>query len=274
MWNNFSKFILSNRIIILFAFFVLTLFMAWKASFVRLSFTGSKILPLTDSAFIKYNEFKSRFGEDGNMMVLGVSSPDLLKKEQFNDWKVLAEEIHKLQGIKQVLSVGNLYDLQKDTIDQKFVIKQISADMVRTDAEMDSIKQHIYRLPFYEGLIYNKETHATLMAINFDHKILNTPKRGPIIKSILEKAEAFEKKHNIKVHISGLPYIRTAVSQLVSKEFVLFLGLSILVAAVILFIFFRRIYPVLFPVLLVIVGVIWSLATLVMFGYEITISPD
>lgn len=244
--------------------------MAWKASFVRLSFTGSKILPLTDSAFIKYNEFKSRFGEDGNMMVLGVSSPDLLKKEQFNDWKALAEEIHKLQGIKQVLSIGNLFDLQKDTTNQKFVIKQISANAVSTDAEMDSIKQHIYRLPFYEGLIYNKETHATLMAVNFDHKILNTPKRGPVIKSILEKAAAFEKKHNIKVHISGLPYIRTAVSQLVSKEFVLFLGLSILVAAIILFIFFRRIYPVLFPILLVIVGVIWSLATLVMFGYEIT----
>ena len=270
MWNNFSKFILSNRIIILLVFFVLTLFMAWKASFVRLSFTGSKILPLTDSAFIKYNEFKSRFGEDGNMMVLGVSSPDLLKKEQFNDWKALAEEIHKLQGIKQVLSIGNLFDLQKDTTNQKFVIKQISANAVSTDAEMESIKQHIYRLPFYEGLIYNKETHATLMAVNFDHKILNTPKRGPVIKSILEKAAAFEKKHNIKVHISGLPYIRTAVSQLVSKEFVLFLGLSILVAAIILFIFFRRIYPVLFPILLVIIGVIWSLATLVMFGYEIT----
>ncbi len=270
MWNNFSKFILSNRIIILLVFFVLTLFMAWKASFVRLSFTGSKILPLTDSAFIKYNEFKSRFGEDGNMMVLGVSSPDLLKKEQFNDWKALAEEIHKLQGIKQVLSIGNLFDLQKDTTNQKFVIKQISANAVSTDAEMDSIKQHIYRLPFYEGLIYNKETHATLMAVNFDHKILNTPKRGPVIKSILEKAAAFEKKHNIKVHISGLPYIRTAVSQLVSKEFVLFLVLSILVAAIILFIFFRRIYPVLFPILLVIIGVIWSLATLVMFGYEIT----
>lgn len=270
MWNNFSKFILSNRIIILVVFFVLTLFMAWKASFVRLSFTGSKILPLTDSAFIRYNEFKSRFGEDGNMMVLGVSSPELLEKEQFNDWKALAEEIHKLQGIKQVLSIGNLYDLQKDTVNQKFVIRQISTGSVKTDAEMDSIKQHIYRLPFYEGLIYNKETHATLMAINFDHKILNTPKRGPVIKTILEKAEAFEKKHNIKVHISGLPYIRTAVSQLVSKEFVLFLGLSILVAAVILFIFFRRIYPVLFPILLVVVGVIWSLATLVMFGYEIT----
>ena len=271
MWNNFSKFILSNRIAILVVFFLFTVFMAWKASYVKLSFMGSKILPLTDSAFIKYNNFKSQFGEDGNMMVLGVSSPDLLKKEQFNEWKALAAEIQKVEGIKQVLSIGNLYDLQKDTSNQRFVLKQLSAKTVLSDTEMDSIKQRIYELPFYEGLLYNKESHATLMAINIDTKILNTKKRAPIIQSILDKADAFSKRNKLEVHYSGLPFIRTAVSRLVSKEFVLFLGLSILVAAVILFLFFRRLYPVIFPILLVIVGVIWSLATLVMFGYEITI---
>ena len=270
MWNNFSKFILSNRIAILVVFFVITLFMAWKASFVRLSYTGSKILPLTDSAFIKYNQFKSLFGEDGNTMVLGLSSPKLMKKELFNDWSALAAEIQKTNGIKQVLSIGNLYDLEKDTVNQRFILKQLSGQRIKTDAGMDSIRLRIYELPFYDGLLYNMESNATLMAINFDHKILNTPKRAPVIKSILDKADAFSKKHQVEVHYSGLPFIRTAISQLVSREFVLFLGLSILVAAVILFIFFRRLYPVLFPILLVIVGVIWSLATLVMFGYEIT----
>lgn len=271
MWNNFSKIILSNRIAILVVFFLFTVFMAWKASYVKLSFMGSKILPLTDSAFIKYNNFKSQFGEDGNIMVLGVSSPDLLKKDQFNEWKALAADIQKLEGIKQVLSIGNLYDLQKDTSNQRFVLKQLSGTTVLSDTEMDSIKQRIYELPFYEGLLYNKESHATLMAINIDTKILNTKKRAPIIQSILDKADAFSKRNKLEVHYSGLPFIRTAVMRLVSKEFVLFLGLSILVAAVILFIFFRRLYPVIFPILLVIVGVIWSLATLVMFGYEITI---
>jgi predicted RND superfamily exporter protein len=245
--------------------------MAWKASFVKLSYTGSKILPQSDSAFISYNNFKSKFGEDGNMMVLGISSPKLMSKELFNDWSELAAELQKLEGIKQVLSVGNLYDLQKDTTNQRFVLKQINEGTVLRDSRMDSIKNRIYELPFYEGLIFNKESNATLMAINFDHKILNTPKRKPIIKTILEKADALGKKHNVEVHYSGLPFIRTAVSQLVSREFVLFLGLSILVSAIILFLFFRKLYPVLFPIILVIVGVIWSMATLVMFGYEITI---
>jgi predicted RND superfamily exporter protein len=270
MWNNFSRFILSNRIAILVFFFVLTAFMAWKASFVKLSYTGSKILPLTDSAFIKYNNFKSRFGEDGNMMVLGIGATGFLNKEQFNDWKQLAEEVEVMDGIKQVLSIGNLYNLSKDTANQRFVLEKLSPEPVSSNAEMDSLQEKIHSLPFYEGLLYNTETHATLMAINFDHQILNTSRRGPIIKSILEKADAFSQKHRIDVHYSGLPYIRTATSQLVSREFVLFLGLSIVVAAIILYIFFRRLYPVVFPIILVIAGVIWSLGTLVLFNYEIT----
>ena len=245
--------------------------MAWKASYVKLSYTGSKILPQTDSAFIKYNEFKSMFGEDGNMMVLGVSDPKMLDKEAFNDWSQLARELEAIEGIKQVLSVGNLYSLDKDTTNQRFVLNPLSTTAVATDAEMDSLKQRIYNIPFYEGLLYNKEKHATLMAINFQHEILNTSKRGPIIKTIERKAKAFSKKHNIDVRFSGLPFIRTATSQLVSNEFILFLGLSILVAAIILFFFFRKLYPVLFPILLVIAGVIWSVGTLVLFGYEITI---
>ena len=244
--------------------------MAWKASSVKLSYTGSKILPQTDSAFIQYNHFKSQFGEDGNMMVLGISSSKLMSKELFSDWGMLAKELQAIEGIKQVLSVSNLYDLQKDTTNKRFVLKQLNELPVLRDTEMDSIKNRINDLPFYQGLLYNKKSQATLMAINIEHKILNTPKRGPIIKTIQKKADDFSKKHNIEVHYSGLPFIRTAVSNLVSREFVLFLGLSILVSAIILFIFFRRLYPVLFPIILVIVGVIWSLATLVMFGYEIT----
>lgn len=245
--------------------------MAWKASFVKLSYTGSKILPKTDSAFIQYNHFKSQFGEDGNMMVIGISSANLMSKELFSDWGILANELQAIEGINQVLSVANLFDLQKDTTNKRFVLKQLHEGPVLSDTEMDSIKTRINELPFYQGLIYNKESQATLMAINFDHKILNTPQRGPIIKTIQKKTDAFSKKHNIEVHYSGLPFIRTAVSQLVSREFVLFLGLSILISAIILFIFFRKLYPVLFPIILVIIGVIWSLATLVMFGYEITI---
>jgi predicted RND superfamily exporter protein len=270
MWINLSRFILKNRIAIILFFVVGTIFMAWQAKNVKLSYTGSKILPLTDSAFIKYNAFKKQFGEDGSIMVIGIQSPEIFKKEIYNQWSQLTNDIQKLSGIKQVLSTGRIFNLEKDSINQKFVLKPIPNGIIKTDAQMDSIKNTLYNNKFFEGLVYNKE-NATLMAITFDTKILNTAARNPILKQIEEKAKNFEKQTKVKVHISGLPYIRTAVSKLVSNEFVLFLGLSILVSAIILLLFFKKFYAVFFPILVVIMGVIWSIGTLVIFGYELTI---
>jgi len=270
MWVKLSRFILQNRIAIIVFFLLGTVFMAYQAKNVKLSYAGSKILPVTDSAFIKYNAFKKQFGEDGSIMVIGIQSSDIFKKETYNQWVQLSNDIQKLKGIKQVLSTGRIFQLDKDTVNQKFVLKPIPGEKISSDAQMDSIKNALYNTPFFEGLVFNKQ-NATLMAITFDTKILNTAARNPILKEIENKAKAFEKASQIKVHISGLPYIRTAVSKLVSNEFVLFLGLSILVSALILLFFFRKFYAVFFPILVVIMGVIWSIGTLVLFGFELTI---
>lgn len=271
MWEKLSKLVLSNRLTVFFIFLAISIFMGWQASKVQLSFAGSKVLPLTDSAFNVYNEFKSRFGEDGSILVLGVQSPKMNEFQTFNDWKKLTEDINKLHGIQQTLSIGNLFKLGKDTVNQKFVLTPLSKEPLKSQAEMAGFKEKLYNQSFYDGLIFNSKNQASLMAITFDRKVLNSKERIPVINSIVAKSQEFSKKHNIELHYSGLPYIRTVISKKVSNEFALFLGLSILVAALILLIFFRSVYAVIFPIIVVVVGVVWSLGILVLFKYDITL---
>jgi predicted RND superfamily exporter protein len=109
------------------------------------------------------------------------------------------------------------------------------------------------------------------MAITFDGKILNTPARAPILNKILAEGKQFEQTHNIRVHYSGLPLIRTKAGDLIAHEFILFLLLSLGITALILLLVFRSAYAVIFPVLVVLLGVTWSLGILVLMHYEITI---
>ena len=271
MWEKLSKFVLTNRLTVLFIFLAISIFMGWQASKVQLSFSGSKVLPLTDSAFNVYNEFKSRFGEDGSILVLGVQSPKMDDFQTLNDWRKLTEDIKQLHGIQQTLSIGNLFELNKDTINQKFTLNPLLKEPLKSQAEMAGFKAKLYNQSFYDGLIFNSKNQSSLMAITFDRKVLNSKERIPVINSIVEKSQEFSSKHSVDIHYSGLPYIRTVISKKVSNEFALFLGLSILVAALILLIFFRSFYAVLFPVLVVIVGVVWSLGILVLFKYDITL---
>lgn len=245
--------------------------MAFKAKDLKLSYAGSKILPLTDSVYVEYTAFKKKFGEDGSMVVLGIKSPKLFNKDTYNAWRQLSLDIQNIEGITGVLSIGNFFELEKDTLNQKFIAKNLPGKLMASQLEMDSLKQKIIGLPFYDKLLVNTQTNSTLMAISIDQKILNSVARNRVLKAIEDKTVQFEKAQEIEVKRSGLPFIRTATSKLVSNEFALFLGLSILVSALVLLFFFRNFYAIIFPILVVILGVIWSVGTLVLFNYEITI---
>ncbi|GAA3960611.1 efflux RND transporter permease subunit [Mucilaginibacter dorajii] len=270
-WKNTASFILKNRLFVLIGVIALSVFMGYEASKVKITFNGGKVLPVTDSAYIRYNQFKKTFGQDAATMVIGIKSDSLFNKDVFNDWYTIGNSMRQVKGVKAVLSMANVYNLQKDTAKHRFVIKPLVAHVLPTAQAVDSVKQQLANLPFYKGLVLSNDGKSTLMAITFDDKIINTPLRVPIIKEIQKLGSDFETKHNIKVHYSGLPLIRTVVGDLVAHEFSMFLSLSILITALILLIFFRSFFPVVFPVIIVVLGVVFSLGTLVLMHYEMTI---
>ncbi|MDN3581845.1 efflux RND transporter permease subunit [Mucilaginibacter flavus] len=270
-WKNTASFILKNRLFVLIGVIALSVFMGYEASKVKITFNGGKVLPVTDSAYIRYNQFKKTFGQDAATMVIGIKSDSLFNKDVFNDWYTIGNSMRQVKGVKAVLSMANVYNLQKDTAKHRFVLKPLVAHVLPTTQAVDSVKQQLANLPFYKGLVLSNDGKSTLMAITFDDKIINTPLRVPIIKEIQQLGSDFEKKHNIKVHYSGLPLIRTVVGDLVAHEFSMFLSLSILVTALILLAFFRSFFPVIFPIIIVVLGVVFSLGTLVLMHYEMTI---
>jgi uncharacterized protein len=270
-WYNLSKLILKNRKTWLFMVFVTTLFMGFMASKITMSYELARILPKSDENFKIYEDFKQRFGEDGNVMVIAIETDKIYELETFNQWYDLSKKIKSIEGIKNVLSNTNLFGIEKDSVEKKFNFPPLVAKRPTTQAEVDTIKEKINKLPFYRGVIYSKEGHAHLMAVTFDQSRLNSKGRISISREIESVAREFGVKSNIKVHFSGMPFIRTNFISKVSTELIRFLGLAFLVTIGILYIFFRSIRTVLYTSLLVIISVIWSVGYIVLFGYKITI---
>ncbi|MEO8086872.1 MAG: efflux RND transporter permease subunit [Bacteroidota bacterium] len=238
---------------------------------VKLSYETAKILPDDDSTLVTYNNFKKKFGEDGSVMIIGFQSPDLFKLELFNHWYDFSQEIKKVEGIQEVVSTARSYNVVRNDSLQRLDFKPILARRPVSQAELDSVKSIFMNLPFYDGLLFNKETNVTVMAITLDQDKINTKGRIEIVQLVKEMGDQFAAQNNLTLHYSGLPYIRTAVTSKVVSEMKLFLILALIITACILLFFFRSFYPVLFPMLVVMMGVIWSFGTLVLLGYKITI---
>ncbi len=271
MWDYFSRFILRNRILLLIVLGILTAFMVYNAFQVKIVYEFARLLPESDSASVNYANFTKQFGADGNVLVLSVQDEKMNELEHFNDWYQLSEDIKNIKGIEGVLSVARLKNLHRNDSLGKFDFNRLLAHKPGTQQELDSIQAIIQKLPFYEGYIFNKETHATVIAVTFEKKDLDSKNRLAITDTIRLKAEIFAKKYNQQIHYSGLPYIRTTLQRLISSEMILFLILAVAVTALILFLFFKNMLAVIFSLLVVAIGVIWSFGTLALFGYHITI---
>jgi len=271
MWKLFSAVLLRNKLVFTIAVLLGTVFMSYEASRMELSYEFAKILPDNDSTFIGYQNFKKQFGEDGNVMVMGFADKDLFRYEKFRDWYELSKNVKNIQGIKEIMSLPTIFKLVKNDSLEKFEPVPLVQHPITSQKEVDSLKAEILNLPFYEGFVYNKETGATLLLITFKKKDLDSKRRLTIVEEIKTLGDAFAEQHNIEMHYSGMPYIRSQLMTKVSHEMTLFLILAVCVTAIILWMFFRSLTTVLFSLIVVVIGVVWSIGIMELFGYKITV---
>lgn len=271
MWKYIIRHILRNRLGNLIAIVLITAFMGYKATEVHLSYEMAQMLPESDSTSIEYRNFKNTFGQDGAVMFIGMRDPSIFELENFSRWYDLSEDIRHIEGVEEVLSISRCYNLHRNDSLKKLKLLPVLTGKPSTQAEVDSIKNLINSLPFYEGMLYKKETGATIMMITLDAKRLNTKKRVQIIQNIADRADRFTEESGLDTHYSGLPYIRTKMSKMVQDELLLFVLAALLVASLMLLLFFRSMKAVIFPMLIVIISVIWSMGIIGIFGYKITV---
>ncbi len=97
MWEKFASIVLRNRIWCLVATLLFTVWMGYYASKVQLSYEFAKVVPVDDSDYVDYMKFKKQFGEDGNVLVIGVQNEKIYQLEFFNAWYDLSDSIEKIE---------------------------------------------------------------------------------------------------------------------------------------------------------------------------------
>jgi predicted RND superfamily exporter protein len=244
--------------------------MAFHASRVQLSYDFTRTIPTDNPKFQEYQEFRKRFGDDGNLLFVAVQTDKLFQADVFSDYVALTEQLKKVPGVDNVLGFSSAVNLVRDSATQKFRPLPIFSPPF-TQARIDSGKAVLLGLPFYRGLLYNPETNAWVTLVRVNKEVMNSKKRIETVGDITQKIDSFGVRHNMPMHYSGLPLIRTRMAVKVARETTWFLLGSVLILSIILFLFFRSISTVLMSLAVVVIGVVFSLGTMDLFGYKITL---
>ncbi len=268
-WRLVARFILRGRVPILIVLGVLTVFM-WANRGKEKDQAFTKVVPEYDAEYQVYKAFKRDFGEDGNVIIAAIEK-DIFQLDFYRDVFQLTEELQALEGVEQVVSITNIVQLLRNDSLERFEVAPVSKNKPETQADLDAIQATIENLPFYKGLIRDKEGTTFVIAITMEQDVLDSGAKIPLFKKIRVLTDSLEKKHNLTVHFAGLPVIRSTISELVNQEVLLFLGLAVMVMAVTLLLFFRSLSNTILPLIVVGVVIVWSLGILGLLGYQMTL---
>lgn len=271
MWQSIGRFILKYRLPLLVVLLSLTGFLAYQASKVQLSYDFSRAIPINNPKYRDYQEFRKKFGEDGNLLVIGIQTDKFFTEKTFNSYTSLLRNLKKVNGVDDIISVPSAVNLVKDTVTENLKADTIFFDRDLTQAEIDTGAATFLGLPFYKGLLYNPATNSWLMGVRINKDLMASKNRIAVVNTIGNLADAFEKENGITVYKSGLPHIRTELSVRITNEMRFFIAASLLLSAIILLAFFRSFSAMWLSLAVVLIGVIWSFATIHMLGYKISI---
>lgn len=273
-WELIARIVLRNKILMLSIIVGITAFLAMQWKNIHFSFTEANLLPDDNIVNIEYNAFLNKFGEEGNLVILGVKDNTIFTPKAYASWSKLMNSIKEDKAIDLVISINDLKKIQKNDSLEKFeLIPFVDQSKTVDPAYLQKIKKELFNdLPFYEGLLFNKRSGSIRSAVYMDKKIVNTAARKDfILKKLVPAVETFEKETNIDLRVSGMPYIRTLNAKTITDEIKIFIGASLLVTSLLFFFFFRSFRATMISMIIVIIGVMWSFGFLGLLNYEITV---
>jgi predicted RND superfamily exporter protein len=272
-WEALARLILRNKIFILIAISIATVFLSMQWKNMRFTYTEANLLPDDHKVNLTYKAFLDIFGEEGNLIVLGVKDSSVFEVEKLNAWNALAEGFKAYDEIETVISIKDLQKLVKNTDKNQFDLEPFIKDSITSSQEIIKLQNDLFKkYPFYDNFLFNAETKTLRTALYLKKDIVNTSVRKDfIIEDLQAEIESFESAHNINVRVSGMPYIRTLNSQNIVDEIGVFIGAALLVTSLIFFLFFRSFRATFISLIVVCIGVMWTFGILGLLNYEITV---
>lgn len=274
---------------------LITLPMIIQLPKITLDTTNESFFREDDRALLDYNEFRDQFGKD-ELFIVAVSSSRIFTPEYLKKIKALHEELAaKLPYLNEITSLVNARNTLGE--EDRLVVEDLMGTIPESADEMARFKERVLNNPFYlnnlvsadgkfttivvKALTYVPNQEGSVLAGFEDMDISAGSKPGKEKRylsntqssEILDVMRPILEKHNspdFSIHLAGLPVVVDGLDRLIRKDMETLVPLSLLVIVLFLFIMFRSISGVIYPLLTVILSLLATMGLMAALGIPIT----
>ncbi|MBT1449690.1 MMPL family transporter [Glaciecola sp. XM2] len=271
--NSSEKIIFRNRGLLISIFAVITVFLVYQASQLKLDAGFTKNIPLNHEYMQTYIEHKEDFGGANNVLVsVCDTESDIFNTQFFDTLKDVHDEVFFINGVNRSLVVSLFAPSTRFTeiVEGGFSggpVIPADFDSSRQSA-LDLVRKNIDKAGIVGRQVSNDFTCAMVTAqlLEID------PETGEILDT-LAIADELESKlrtqyetDRISIHIIGFSKMIGDVAN-GAKDVVMFFAIAIAITAIMVFFFCRSIMLTVLPLLCSFIAVVWQLGLLTVFGF-------
>jgi len=271
MAKKLEHFVFGIRPILIAVFAVITLFLGYKASQLKIDAGFEKQLPLKHEFIQTFLQYRDEFG-GANRLIISVSPREgtIYQKEFFEVFKKVSDEVYYLDGVNRS-SIQSLFTPNVrfvEIVDGGFSGgKVVPADFMGTEEDIERVRKNVLKSSIVGRLVANDFTAA---AISFRLSEID-PKTGEKLnyfKVADQLEESIRTKYettNIRINIIGFAKAVGDVAK-GAKGVLSFLALSILMTLFLIYYFIKSWRFAFLLILCSLVAVIWNLGMLPLLG--------
>ncbi|WP_435276918.1 efflux RND transporter permease subunit [Psychrobium sp. nBUS_13] len=267
-----EQFIFRHRRFVVAFFALVTLFLLFQASQLKMDAAFTKNIPLNHEYMQTYTKHAKDFGGANSIMVaVRAKDGNVFSESFFNDLKQVHDQLYFIPGIDRT-SVKSLYSPSTrftEVVEDGFAGGPvIPADFVADARGLDIVKSNVEKAGIVGRLVSNDYSSAMVSAKLLDFN----PETGERLETLVF-AEQLENdlrgkllNDNIDIHIIGFAKMAGDVAE-GAKGVVLFFIVALLITAIMVYLFSRCWILTVLPLVCSLIAVVWQMGLLTLLGF-------
>ncbi len=271
--TSIENLIFGHRVLVIGAFLLATVFMAYSASKLRIDAGFNKLVPMEHEYMQVFSEYQDQFGGANQVLVaLMVEEGDIFTPEFFKDLQEATDSVFFIPGVDRS-KVYSLFtpnvrftEIVEDGIDADNLVP---ADFRPDAAGLERVRQNILKSPYVGRLVANDFTGAIVSAQLLEIDPSTGEKLDYLkVSDALEQVRERYARPGLSVHIIGFAKVVGDMTDGASRVF-FFFGLAFLVTAIMVYLYCRSLRRTAATLACSLFAVIWQLGMLPLLGFGI-----
>ena len=295
MMGRFGGFVHDNPLKVIVVLFALLAFPLSHIPQIKMDTSTEGFMHPDDPVLINYNHFRDEFGRD-ERVIIALKSEHIFTIGFLTKLKALHEELEaNVPFLEDITSLYNVRNTRGEG--DSLLTDDLLEPFPSTQAQVDKIKAQAMASHFYKDLLLSQDGKMTTIIIETDvysHEgekavsdedafdegfdsekggkddskekvFLSDAENAKLIAKVLEITEKY-KGDGVEIFVAGSPFVNNALKAQMKADMQKFMRITFLIIIVFLFLMFRRVSAVVYPLLVILLSLLVTVGAMAWSG--------